>query len=56
MTKAKETPDDAPEHAAYEQGRAARRSRISRDEAPHGDGPLLEAWLRGFDFEEAAGG
>lgn len=56
MTKAKEAHVDALVSAAYEQGRAARRSRISREEPPHGDGPLLEAWLRGFDFEEAAGG
>lgn len=56
MTKAKEAHDDAPEAAAYEQGRAARRSRISREEPPHGEGPLLAAWLKGYDFEEAAGG
>lgn len=48
--------DDGPEHAAYEQGRAARRSRISREEPPHGDGPLLKAWLKGYDFEEKNGG
>lgn len=43
-------------HAAYEQGRAARRARIARDDAPHGDGRELEAWRKGYDFEEKHGG
>jgi len=48
--------DDTAERAAYEQGRTARRARISRDEPPHGEGPLLKAWQKGHDYEEAAGG
>lgn len=47
--------DDTAELAAYEQGRTARRGRISRDEPPHGDGPLLKAWQKGYDFEEQSG-
>lgn len=47
--------DDQVLNAAYEQGRAARRARISREDAPHGDGPLLKAWQKGFDFEQNAG-
>lgn len=42
-----------PEHrAAYEQGRAARRARIAKDDAPHGEGDDLDAWLAGYEFEE----
>lgn len=58
--KSKPRPQPKPsmegdEHVAYEQGRAARRARISRDEPPHGDGPLLKAWQKGYDFEEQNG-
>lgn len=37
----------------YEQGRAAFRGSISVDEAPHGEGEALDAWLDGYEFEQA---
>lgn len=48
--------DDTALMLAYQQGRAARRGRISRDEPPHGEGPPLKAWQKGYDDEEDAGG
>lgn len=41
-------------HAAYLQGYTARRSAISRDDAPHGDGHELKAWQQGYDAADKA--
>lgn len=50
---AKPKPEDDPAlHAAYEQGRAARRSAIAKADAPFGEGRNLDAWLKGYDFED----
>lgn len=39
---------DPAEQAAFEQGVAARRGSIAKEDAPHGDGPLLKLWLKGW--------
>lgn len=39
---------------AYEQGRAAFRGGISKDDAPHGEGVALDAWKKGWNFEKKA--
>ena len=40
-------------HWAYLQGRTARQSAISKDEAPHDAGSdEYKAWLKGWKFED----
>ncbi len=41
---------------AYEQGRAAFRGGIGKDDAPYGDGTALDAWKKGWNFEKKAQG
>lgn len=49
--------DDPALHFAYEQGRTARRARIAKADAPHGEGSAeLKAWLKGYEAEEEANG
>lgn len=50
--KADKGADEAEQQVVYEQGRTARRARIAKADAPHADGPLLDAWLKGYEFEE----
>lgn len=54
MSKTPKAPDDAEKSVAFEQGRTAYRARIAKDDAPHGEGPLLKAWLKGYEFEADA--
>ena len=39
---------DSAEEAAFHQGMTARRSGISVEDAPHGEGALLKQWLKGW--------
>ena len=38
--------------AAFEQGRRARRSAITRAESPFGKGVLRDQWCMGWDYED----
>lgn len=41
---------DPTEEAAFHQGLNAKRSAIAKEDAPHADGPLLKAWLKGWNL------
>jgi len=43
---------DPAEQQAFEQGMAARHSCIAKEDAPHGDGPLLKQWLKGWQHAD----
>lgn len=43
---------DPSEEAAFNQGMAARHAAIAKDDAPHGEGPLLKQWLKGWNHAD----
>lgn len=46
---------EAAEQAAFDQGRTARLHAITKLEPPHGAGPLRDAWVEGWEYQDENG-